>query len=54
MRQSGKALVTEEPDVLTGHVRVRGGLAGNRWVYPEIGEERRSAPREFVVMYMTK
>jgi hypothetical protein len=40
MHQSGaEALITEEPDVLIGLVRICGGLAGNRWVYPEADAE---------------
>jgi hypothetical protein len=31
----GSKGMSEEPDVLIGHVRICGGLAGNRWVYPE-------------------
>ena len=35
MHQGSYALITEEPDALIGHVRIRGGPAGNRWFYPE-------------------
>ena len=35
LRQSGaETLVTEEPDAFMGHIRVCGGLADNRRVYP--------------------
>jgi hypothetical protein len=31
----GSKVMLEEPDALIGHVRVCGGLAGNRGVYPD-------------------
>jgi hypothetical protein len=34
-RSGAETLITEEPDALIGHVRICGGLAGNRRVYPE-------------------
>jgi len=34
MHQGGQALITEEPDALIGHVRIRGGTGGQPPVLP--------------------
>jgi hypothetical protein len=45
-----RTLVTEEPDVLIGHVRICGGLAGNRWVYPAADRPQSEPPADAGVM----
>ena len=45
IHQSGaETLITEEPYALIGHVRDCGGLAGNRWVYPEANRQHTALP----------